>query len=107
MLMHFYKTDRTNHLKLVKRMRGCKPKQCITSLHTSAGVYHGGDTLEGFAKDAEILGRFVGESPEYDNSFYRLCIQENSFIFDFRPENSGGIPEMKLADLENIIDKEI
>ena len=106
-LMHSYKTDRTNHLKLVKRMRGCKQKKCITTLHTSAGVYHGEDTLEGLAQEAETLGRFVGESPQYDNSFYRLCIQDNSFIFDFRPENSMKIPEMKLADLENIIDKEM
>ena len=105
--MHSFKTDRNKHLKLIKRIRGCKSKSSITSLSTSAGDYHGSDTLEGFAKDAEILGRFVGESGEYDNSFYRLCVQDNIFIFDFETENSMKIPRMKLVDLDKIIDKEM
>ena len=105
--MHSFKTDRNKHLKVIKRIRGCKSKSSITSLSTSAGDYHGSDTLEGFAKDAEILGRFVGESGEYDNSFYRLCVQDNIFIFDFETENSMKIPRMKLVDLDKIIDKEM
>ena len=106
-LMHSLKSDRNKHLKLVKRLHGCKSKSSITCLYTSAGVYYGADILEGFANDAETLGRFVGESNVYDNSFYRLCIQDNNFVFEFETENSLRIPLMKLADLENIIDKEM
>ena len=92
---------------MVKKMRGDKSKQKLTTLHTSAGDYHGGDILEGFAKHVEMLGKFVGESPEFDNKFYRLCIQDNSYIFDFRTEFCMKIPFMELADLEKIIDKEM
>ena len=62
--------------------------------------HHGTDILEGFAKDAEMLGKFVGESPKFDNKFYRLCIQDNAFIFTFKPESRKNIPLMELADLE-------
>jgi hypothetical protein len=31
----------------------------MTTLYTPAGEYYGSDTLEGFAKDAELLGKFV------------------------------------------------
>ena len=106
-LMQSHKADRTKHLRLIKRLRNCKPKQSITTLHTSAGDYHGKDILEGFAKDAEILGKFVGESSEFDNKFYRRCIEDNSFIFDISPEFGMKIPEMELSDLDGIIDKEM
>ena len=106
-LMQSHKTDRVKHLRLVKKMRGYKSRQNLTMLHTSAGVYHGGDILEGFAKHAEMLGKFVGECPEFDNKFYRLCVQDNTYIFDFKTDFCMKIPLMKLSDLEKIIDKEM
>ena len=99
-------TDRNKHFQLVKKIRGKKTKQSLTVLHTPAGDYYGNDTLEGFAKDAELLGSFVGDSPEYDNEFYRLCIQDNQYIFDFK-DSCMNIPKMKIEDLENIIGKEM
>ena len=106
-LMHTHSSDRKKHLKLIKNMRGCKRSQAPTELHTSEEVYYGSDTLEGFAKDAELLGAFVGESQEYDNEFYRLCIQDNQFIFDFKGQDDIKIPKMKIEDLEKIVDTEM
>ena len=58
----------------------------LCALHSHTGVYYGSDTLKGFVSDAEELGKSVGESAEYDNEFYRLCKQDNSFIFFFKTE---------------------
>ena len=106
-LMHTHKSDRTKHLKLVKKFRGCNSQQKLSALHTPAGDYFGNDILEGFARDAEILGEFVGETPDFDNHFYRLCVQDNIFIFEFKEDNNVKIPKMTMADLNNIVNKEM
>ena len=100
-------SDRGKHYKLVKNLRGVTSKQRLTALYTAEGQYYGTDTLEGFASDAELLGKFVGESAEYDNHFYRLCIQDNQYIFEFNTDDCIKIPKMKIADLDKIIDKEM
>ena len=105
--MRTHRSDRRKYFKLVKKMQGSQSRKCLTTLNTPDGAYYGTDILEGFARDAELLGKFIGESAEYDNEFYRLCIQDNAFIFDFRTENCMKIPKMKLADLDKIIDKEM
>ena len=79
----------------------------LTVLHTPSGDYFGNDILEGFANDAELLGKSVEEAPQYDNHFYRLCIQDNHFIFDFKTENSMKIPKMSMEDLSTIVNKEM
>ena len=106
-VMHCHMTDRNKYFQLMKKLRGSQKKQSLTALNTPAGVYHGRDTLEGFARDAELLGKFVGESHEFDNEFYRLCIQDNQFIFEFKEENNLKIPKMRLEDLEKILTKEM
>ena len=107
LLMHTQYSDRRKHLKLIKKLRSSRKKQTLAELHTPAGVYYGGDTLEGFAKDAEILGQSAGEMKEYDNEFYRMCIQDNQCIFDFKGEDSIDIPNMTFKDLDDIITKEM
>ena len=99
-LMHSNISDRNKHLQLVKKMRGSQAKKSLTALYTPAGKCFGNNILEGFARDAELLGSFIGESPKYDNEFYRLCIQDNPFIFDFKGENCYRIPNMKIEDLD-------
>ena len=108
-LMNSNFRDRNKHFKLVNRARGkgINPNKYLTSLSTPVGDYFGSDTLEGFASDVEHLGKDVGESPEYDNQFYRLCIQDNKYIFDIKTENDKKLPKMKKEDLDNIIDKEM
>ena len=106
-LMQSHFSDRNKHFKLIKQLRGQHTQKTLTMLDTPAGQYHGSDTLEGFAKDAELLGCFVGESSEFDNHFYRLCVQDNQFIFDFKDDTYMKIPKMKYEDLEKIINKEM
>ena len=107
LLMHSHTSDRNKHFNLVKKMRGVQTKKSLSALHTPTGDYYGSDTLEGFASDAEHLGKSVGETAEYDNAFYRLCKQDNSFIFDFKNENHMKLPKMEFDDLEDIINKEM
>ena len=107
LLMNTQYSDRRKHLRLIKKLQSSRKKQTLVELHTPAGVYYGGDTLEGFAKDAELLGESVGESKEYDNEFYRMCIQDNQCIFDFKGEDCIEIPKMTFEDLDDIITKEM
>ena len=66
-LMQTHSCHRQRHFRLIKNLRTPRNKQSLSELHTQAGVYYGSDTLEGFAREAEILGSFVEESKEYDN----------------------------------------
>ena len=50
-----------------------------------------------------MLGRHVGVSKEFDNNFYKLCIEDNLFIFDFKGSDAVSIPEMKMKDLDRIL----
>ena len=72
---------------IIKNMRSNKLSQSPSTLNAPAGTYLGKDTLEGFTADAELLGQAVGESPEYDNEFYKLCILDNHYIFEFKGED--------------------
>ena len=105
--MNADKENKDKFFHLMKSMRGTHSRQAPTVLNTPSGTYHGTDTLEGFAADAELLGRPVGESPDYDNEFYRLCIIDNHYIFDFKGEDSISIPKMKMADLDKILNKDM
>ena len=89
------------------KIRGANSKRKLTTLVTPSGTYYDVDILEGFAKDVEELGKYVGENSGYDNEFYRLCVEDNKFIFDFQTENDYKIPNMKIEDLDKIIDKEM
>ena len=99
--------NKNKYFRMIRNLRGQTKKQTVQELHTPTGVYYGQDTLEGFARDAELLAESIGESKEYDNYFYRLCIQDNFFIFDFKHSDSMTLPEMKFEDLDKIINKEM
>jgi hypothetical protein len=76
-------------------------------LHTPAGTYHGADVLEGFAADAEFLGRSSSTLPVYDQQFYRLCKLDNLYIFEFQEDVQLDIPPMDLSQLEYILKKKM
>ena len=88
--------NKSQFFNIIKNIRTNKRSQAPTTLNTPAGTYHGVDTLEGFTVDAELLGQAVGESPEYDNEFYKLCVLDNSYIFEFKGEDAITIPDMKI-----------
>ena len=59
--------------------------------------------MEGFAADAEYLGRARGESASYDNEFYRLCKLDNEYIFEFKGTEEVVIPPISEKRFEEII----
>ena len=90
--------NKNEFYKIIKNIRSSKSRQSLTTLKTPLGTYHGQDTLEGFTADAELLGQAVGEAKEFDNDFYKFCILENSFIFEFKGSDAIQIPEMEMKD---------
>ena len=106
-IMQADKANKKEFFNTIKNMSSSKRKQYPNVLNTPTGTYYGMDTLEGFAADAELLGKAVGEAQEFDNDFYKLCILDNCYIFEFKGDAALKIPEMKLTDLEDILNKEM
>ena len=67
------------------------------------GDFHGDDVLEGFAADAEHLGRTNEDSQCFDQKFYKICKLDNLYIFEFKGQNQIKIPPMKISQLDNIL----
>jgi hypothetical protein len=100
-------SDRNSVYRKMKKLRNKISSPAPSCLNTPVGVYHGADTLEGFAADAEHLGRDRGDCEQFDNDFYRLCKMDNAYIFEFKQENEVKIPPMTMEDFENIIYKKM
>ena len=101
------KNNKNDFYKLIKNMRSRRMSKSPTTLNTPAGTYYGASTLEGFTVDAEILGQAEGESAEYDNEFYKLCILDNLYIFEFKGDEAVKIPAMTMDNLEYILMKDM
>ena len=100
-------SNKKEFYKIIKNLRSNRLTGPTSTLCTPKGVFYGEDILEGFTVDAEMLGQVVGEAAEYDNEFYRLCVLDNSYIFEVKGEDTIKIPEMKLENLEDILNKEM
>ena len=99
--------NKNEFFKIIRNIRCNKSSKYPSTLNTPLGTYYGRNTLEGFTADAELLGQAVGEAIEYDNEFYKLCILDNCYIFEFKGNEALKIPEMKMEDLENILNNEM
>ena len=66
----------------MKKFRGEESNTITSILHTPVGTFHNDDVLEGFASDAENLGKPDENASWYDRSFYMLCKLDNMYIFD-------------------------
>ena len=87
----------------MKKSRG-ESSRCVTSLlNTPVGTFQGSDVLEGFAADAEFLGRSNSTATTYDQQFYKLCKLDNFYIFELQQDVQLDIPPMCLSDLEHIL----
>ena len=96
--------DRNKVYSLVRQSRGLSSTTDTVELITPVGTYRDTGVLEGFAADAEYLGRAEGECPEYDNDFYRLCKMDNHYIFEIKPnEDCVKIPPLTIDTLNKII----
>ena len=107
MIMYTNRNAKNKFFNLMKRLRGQNVRPTTKKLITPLATYYGSDVLEGFTADAELLGRHVGVSTEFDNSFYKLCIEDNIFIFDFKGDDAVTIPEMNIDDLNRILFKDM
>ena len=63
--------------------------------------------LEGFAADAEHLGRAREEHFSYDNEFYRLCRLDNTYIFNFKGFEEVKIPPISMDRFDEILFSEM
>ena len=99
--------NKKSFYKTIRDMRRGNTTLTPKVLHTPAGTYHGLDTLEGFTADAELLAQEEGCSLVYNNEFYKTCILDNYYIFEFYGEDAIEIPEMTINDLNHIIDKDM
>ena len=102
-LIHSFAKDRYKVYSTMKKLRNEKSKPVTKILETPVGVYHGSDVLEGFAADAEHLGRETPENNNFDNDFYNLCKLDNLYIFTFKGSDTVKLPAMKMAELNSII----
>ena len=76
-LMVSQMSDRNQIYRKMKKMRNQSSSPATSCLKTPVGIYYGADILEGFAADAEHLGRDSGDWGQFDNDFYRLCKMDN------------------------------
>ena len=104
-LMNSYQHNRNKVYAHMKKVRGGSSSTKTSFLQTPVGTYHGEDVLEGFAADAEHLGKPNDNSSQYDHSFYKLCKLDNQYIFDFLGEEQVSIPPMSISQLDHILHK--
>ena len=105
-LMATYKFNRNLLYSKLKKLRGQTCSDNPLKIITPVGTYTGADVLEGFASDAEYLGRARGEPDIYDNEFYRLCKLDNAHIFDFKTD-AVKIPKLTKARFQEIVNSEM
>ena len=104
-LMNSYHHDRNKVYARMKKLRGASTTRKTSLLQTPVGTYHGEDVLEGFAADAEHLGKSNEMSSKFEQSFYKLCKLDNLYIFEFLGDKEISIPPMNLSQLDHILQK--
>ena len=106
-LMNLDITNRSQIFAALKKSRGISNNKVTPVLHTPVGTYHGDDVLEGFAADAEHLGKSNEDDQYFDQGFYRLCKLENLYIFDISSEQEFKIPSMEISQLNHILNSKM
>ena len=87
----------------MRKSRGLKTATKPHRLETPIGCFTGEDILEGFAADAEYLGRVREESSKYDNEFYKLCKLDNAYIFEFSGSEELKIPPISTERFDELV----
>ena len=100
-LMYTFNNNISQVCKKLKRIRGEQIKDTnIPFLETLNGKYSGQNVLEGFCSNTETLCK---SSEDFQNEFYKMCVEDNMIIFDIVCKEAMNIPHMTLQDLKNII----
>ena len=102
-LMHLNKSDKSRIFARVKKLRGNYSRTSPSVLHTPVGTFTDTDVLEGFAADAEFLGKSNEGGDWFDQGFYKLCKLDNLYIFELSCDTPLHIPPMTLTDLNRIL----
>ena len=106
-LMLSHRNDRNQVYASLKRARGDHSDNTTSVLDTPVGSYHGQDVLEGFAADAEHLGKSNENSVSFNRRFYNLCKLDNLYIFKFPIDEQAKIAPMNMSQLEHILQKKM
>ena len=102
-LMHCHKHNRNKVYSILKKSRQDGSDNTPAILDTPVGSFHAEEVLEGFAADAEYLGKSSEGSTNFNKGFYNLCKLDNLYIFDFPNEDRSNIAPMTMADLDHIL----
>ena len=107
-LMDAHNTNIAVVCKKLKKSRGDDLKSTdIPYIETLAGKYSGNNVLEGFCSNTEILCNDEKDSDDFDDNFYKMCIEDNEAIFQLASNSDLKIPHMQLKDLEHILFKKL
>ena len=102
-LMRSHQHNRNQVYASLKKARGDYSDNTTSVLDTPVGSYHGQEVLEGFAADAEHLGKSNEDSFSFNRRFYNLCKLDNLYIFEFSNEEQPKIAPMSTDQLEHIL----
>ena len=73
----------------------------IDFIDTLVGRFSGENVLEGFAANIEELNSDRKDMTNFDNEFYKMCIEDNMIIFDFTSNQLDKIPLMTIDNFQN------
>ena len=105
-LMETHNTSFSDVFKKLEKIRGNGTKSTdIPFINTLAGLYSGKNVLEGFCRNTEILCNEDELSDKFDNTFYNMCVEDNSIIFELSSEENVKIPPMQIKNLKDILFK--
>jgi hypothetical protein len=102
-LMYSHANNRNQIYAYMKKARGDHSDTTTSILHTPVGSFHDGDVLEGFAADAEHLGKSNENATCFNRGFYNLCKLDNLYIFEFSQEEHHKIAPMSISQLNHIL----
>jgi hypothetical protein len=102
-LMYSHANNRNQVYAYMKRARGDHSDTTTSILHTPVGSFHEEDVLEGFAADAEHLGKSNENVTCFNRGFYNLCKLDNLYIFEFSQEEHHKIAPMSISQLNHIL----
>ena len=89
--------------KNTQKIRGDNQSKSSTPfIETLYGKYSGENVLEGFCANTDILCNEKDDN-QTENTFYKMCYEDNMVIFDITSNEEIRIPPMKIENLKEIL----
>ena len=103
-LMEVHFNDISRVCQKLKKIRGENYEQSkIPSIETLNGTFTGSNVLEGFRVNTEVLCNEKKDIPESENTFLKMCEEDNMTILKLIPEENVQIPLMTIECLKDIL----